>query len=250
MRVGVAFLAASQIQSLLVINNSAYIFERYQGTLLIIAISFFSIIFNTYLARSLPLIEGIVLFLHLAGFLAILIPLWVLAPHNTAKEVFTEFTDGGNWGSTGLSCLTGMLSPIFTLIGPDSATHMSEEIKDASSVLPRAMMWTVFINGILGYIMLITFCFCLGDVDSILSNPDVMPFVQVFLNATNSHAGTSVMTTIVIILTTCGCITNVATASRQMFAFARDDGLPFSRFLAYVCPNLHTQLYDWRSNIC
>ena len=111
---------------------------------------------------------------------------------------------------------------------------MSEEIKDASITLPRAMMWTVVINGSLGFVMLVTFCFCLGDVETILSNPNVMPFVQTFLIATKSHAGTSVMTSILIILTTCGCITNVATASRQMFAFARDQGLPFSNFLAHV----------------
>jgi choline transport protein len=230
----VAFLTASQIQSLLVINDLSYNFERWHGTLLIIAISFLSIIFNTFLARSLPLIEGILLFFHFAGFLAILIPLWVLAPKNSANDVFTTFTDGGNWGNTGLSCLVGMLSPIFALIGPDSATHMSEEINDASYVLPRAMLWTLIINGTLGYVMLVTFCFCLGDIDSILANPDVMPFVQVFLNATKSKAGTSVMTAIVIVLTQCGCITNVAAASRQMFAFARDEGLPFSRFLSHV----------------
>ena len=111
---------------------------------------------------------------------------------------------------------------------------MSEEIKDASITLPRAMMWTVVINGSLGFVMLVTFCFCLGDVNTILSNPDVMPFVQTFLIATKSNAGTSVMTAILIILTVCGCITNVATASRQMFAFARDKGLPFSNFLAHV----------------
>jgi choline transport protein len=111
---------------------------------------------------------------------------------------------------------------------------MSEEIKDASLTLPRAMMWTVVINGSLGFVMLVTFCFCLGNVETILSNADVMPFVQTFLIATNSHVGTSVMTTILIILTICGCITNVATASRQMFAFARDKGLPFSSFLAHV----------------
>jgi choline transport protein len=96
------------------------------------------------------------------------------------------------------------------------------------------MMWTVVLNGSLGFVMLVTFCFCLGNVETILSNPDVMPFVQTFLIATKSNAGTSVMTVILIILTTCGCITNVATASRQMFAFARDQGLPFSKFLAYV----------------
>ena len=232
----VAFLTASQIQSLLVVFDSSYVFERWQGTLLIIAVAFFAIIFNTYLAKQLPVIENIILVLHLAGFFAILIPLWVLAPRNTAEVVFTQFTDGGNWGNIGLSCLVGMLSPVFTFIGPDSATHMSEEIKDASFVLPRAMMWTAILNGTLGFIMLITFCFCLGNVDEILSNPDVMPFVQVFFNATNSRAGTSIMTTILIILTTCGCISNVATASRQMFAFARDNGLPFSKYLAYVSP--------------
>lgn len=111
---------------------------------------------------------------------------------------------------------------------------MSEEIKDASITLPRAMMWTIVINGSLGLVMLVTFCFCLGDVQVILSNPTIMPFVQTFLIATESHAGTSAMTAILITLTTCGCITNVATASRQMFAFARDRGLPFSTFLAYV----------------
>ena len=111
---------------------------------------------------------------------------------------------------------------------------MSEEIRNASITLPRAMMWTVVVNGSLGFVMLVTFCFCLGDVETILSNPDVMPFVQTFLIATKSHVGTSVMTAILIVLTICGCITNVATASRQMFAFARDQGLPFSNFLAHV----------------
>ena len=98
------------------------------------------------------------------------------------------------------------------------------------------MMWTVILNGALGYIMLITFCFCLGNVETALNSPTGYPFIEVFYNATNNHAGTTVMTCILIILTVCGCISNVATASRQMFAFARDNGLPFSPFLAYVSP--------------
>src|SRR6266487_341088 len=62
--------------------------------------------------------------LHIVGFFAILVPLWVLAPRNTAEAVFTQFTDGGNWGSIGLSCLIGIFSPVFSFIGPDSATHV------------------------------------------------------------------------------------------------------------------------------
>jgi choline transport protein len=182
------------------------------------------------------MVENVILVLHITGFFAILIPLWALAPRNSAEMVFTQFTDGGNWGSIGLSCLVGMLGPVFTFIGPDSATHMAEEIKDASWVLPRAMMWTALLNGTLGFAMLVTFCFCLGNIEDILANPDIMPFVQVFFNATKSEAGTSVLMVIFIILTICGVISQVASASRQMFAFARDNGLPFSRFLARVRP--------------
>lgn len=141
--------------------------------------------------------------------------------------------------------------------GPDSATHMcmwsplkfpffkrlsfltikffaAEEIQDASRVLPLAMMGTALLNGALGYIMLISYLICMGNVEEVMESPTGFAFIQVFYNSTQSRVGASVMTTILIILTMCGTISNVATASRQMFAFARDNGMPFSSFLAYV----------------
>lgn len=65
--------------------------------------------------------------------------------------------DGGGWGSKGLSTLVGLATPIWCFIGPDAGAHMSEEIKDASLQLPRAMMWATFLNGVMGIIMLISF---------------------------------------------------------------------------------------------
>ena len=41
---------------------------------------------------------------------------------------------------------------------------MSEELKDASIQLPKAMMWSILLNGIMGIGMIITFCFCIHDV--------------------------------------------------------------------------------------
>ena len=82
--------------------------------------------------------------------------------------------------------------------------------------------------------MLVTFCFCLGNINDALSTPTGYPFIQVFYAVTGSHAGTSIMTCILVVLAICGCICNVATASRQMWAFARDRGLPFSGWLSQV----------------
>jgi amino acid transporter len=111
---------------------------------------------------------------------------------------------------------------------------MSEEIKDASLVLPRAIMWAAGINGTMGFVMIITFCFCLGSVFDIIQTPTGYPFIQVFFNVTQSNAGTSIMTAILIVNITSACISTVATVSRQTWSFARDRGLPFSSFIGYV----------------
>lgn len=158
--------------------------------------------------------------LHILGFFAILIPLWVLADiPKPASEVFFDFQDGGGWGNQGLSCLVGMLSPVFSFIGPDSATHMSEELRDASRTLPLAMIWTAAVNGALGFVAICTFVMVIGDLDEVLNSPTGYPFIQVFFNATHSKAGTSAMVAIFIIMIVFGCVTNFATSSRQLWAF-------------------------------
>lgn len=97
--------------------------------------------------------EGLVLLLHVAGFFGIMVPLWVLAPRSPSKQVWTVFEDANGWGNVGLACLVGMNSPVLSLLGADAATHMSEELKDAGKILPRAMVFTGVFNGILGFIM-------------------------------------------------------------------------------------------------
>jgi len=111
---------------------------------------------------------------------------------------------------------------------------MSEEIKDASETLPKAMMTAVTVNGLLGFVMLVTLCFTLGDVDNILASTTGYPFIQIFYNTTNSFTATNVMTTILVLTLTASTITEVATASRQLWSFARDQGIPFSSFFGYV----------------
>lgn len=58
--------------------------------------------------------------------------------------------------------------------------------------------------------------------------------IDIFYASTGSKGGATVMVCLIIIMTLCSTISNVATASRQMFAFARDRGLPFANTLSYV----------------
>jgi len=217
-----------------VLDNVDYDFKRWHGTLLVIAIAAFCIIFNSFLAKKLPMIEGLVLILHLVGFFAVLIPLWVLSPRLSASDVFGTITNLGGWPTNGVAFMVGLLTPVYTLLGADSAVHMSEEIRDASLTLPKAIMWSAAINGTLGFVMTITFCFCLGDIFTIIDSPTGYPFIQVFYDSTKNFAGASIMTAIIIVNVTSACISTVATVSRQTWSFARDNGLPFSAFIAHV----------------
>jgi choline transport protein len=217
-----------------VLNYPNYVFERWHGTLLTCAVASFSVFFNTFLAKKLPLVEGIVLIIHVFGFFAVIVTLWVLGPRGDAAEVFTTFNNFGNWNSDATSALVGILAVMIPLLGADAAVHMSEELKDASKQVPRTMIWTTFINGAMGLVLIITFCMTLGDLDSVIDTPTGQPYIQVFFNATQSYAGATVLSALVIFMAMFCNLSIVATASRQLFAFARDQGVPFASWLAYV----------------
>jgi len=110
----------------------------------------------------------------------------------------------------------------------------AEEIEDAGRTLPRSIMWSVYLNGSMGFIMAVTMCFVLGDLSQVVQTQTGYPFIQVFYNATKSYAATNIMVTIMIITITACAVSNLATSSRQLWSFARDQGLPFSNWLAYV----------------
>lgn len=81
-------MVASIIQGLIALNVENYVWQSYHGTLLTIAVLAFSVIFNTSMSSYLPMIEGIILVLHVTGILAITIPLWALTPDRSLASCF------------------------------------------------------------------------------------------------------------------------------------------------------------------
>lgn len=95
-------------------------------------------------------------------------------------------------------------------------------------------MWSTYLNSVLGLIMVITLVFTWGNAEEIIKTDTGYPFIQVLFNVTKSRAATIVLSSILVITLTASVIACVATASRQLWAFARDKGVPFSDAVAYV----------------
>jgi choline transport protein len=117
----------------------------------------------------------------------------------------------------------------------DSAAHLAEEVKTASSAVPQAMIWSFFLNGIVGFIVLIAFLFAIPSIPDILDptkNISGSPFLYVFQNS--SYWGALPLIIVIILIMCTGSIDANASTSRQTFAFARDGGLPFKSVLSHV----------------
>ena len=115
------------IQGLLVLNKPDYVFERWHGTLLVLLLMVVALLFNTFLARRLPLLEVIFVFVHVFGA-AIFIPVLALASKRQAGSPLVDFFNGGGWSSNGLATLVGSSGPIGALIGFDCNIHMGPSV--------------------------------------------------------------------------------------------------------------------------
>lgn len=117
-----------------------------------------------------------------------------------------------------------------------SLIKMAEEIKNASVVVPRAVLFSLGINGILGLGMLLAYLLCLGDIDAALEAQYTLgyPFLQVFWNGTGSRNGAGVMGLIIVILGICSTVGVLASSSRMLWSFARDRGVPFWKYFVRV----------------
>jgi amino acid transporter len=170
----------------------------------------------------------------LAGALLIYAPsidisrLWTF--HNYSGDA-----GGGVWPATDsimFLFLLGLLLPIYTITGFDASAHTSEETVDASRAAPRGMIRSVVISLFAGWVLLCAFVLAIPDMDKAASSG-----WGVFFDTTNTvlPAGLATALNVGILVSQylCGLAT-VTSCSRMIFAFARDEGLPFSARLKRV----------------
>ena len=107
---------------------------------------------------------------------------------------------------------------------------MSEEVRKARHAVPRAMFWSICLNSVLAFVMVIIWLYFLGPVEDVLNAS--YGLVPIVINATGSvQAGSALVGCflITVIAVFLGCI---ASTSRLTWAWSRDGALP--QWFGYV----------------
>ena len=219
-----AFFAGNTIDALIILNDPEFVGKRWHTTLFYCGVLLLALFVNTYLIKWLPKLEGVILIVHVLGFFAILIPLVYLTPRSSIAEVFTTFSNNSGWASQSLSFFVGLPVSTYYFFGLDTGAHMAEEVQNASITVSRSLIATVILNGALGFGILTALLFSLSNIDAALGTPTKYLLIEIFAQSAGS-AGATIAMCILLFLLTSATVNFLATSSRIMWAFARDNGL-------------------------
>lgn len=129
--------------------------------------------------------------------------------------------------------MVGQLTGFYTQLGVDTAAHMAEEVQDAARTVPKVIMTVFLINFCIMFPAIITICYHIPDTTKALADETTYPTIYVLRQAMPDSGVTAILCATVALLLFCN-VTYQAAVTRDIYAFARDGGLPFSAWIAKV----------------
>ena len=138
--------------------------------------------------------------------------------------------------------LLGFLLPAYTLTGFDASAHVAEETVGAAANVPRAIVRSVLVSGICGWILLSVTVLAMPSLEAAAGKGE-HAFTWTMRSVLPPTYASIIIAGIAVAQFLCGLAT-VTSASRMAFAFARDGGLPGSRWLKFVSPTHRTPVWS------
>ncbi|KIM68947.1 hypothetical protein SCLCIDRAFT_1209167 [Scleroderma citrinum Foug A] len=157
---------------------------------------------------------------------------------NNANYALGTFANLNGWPD-GFTFILSLIYPLWTIAGPDTGVHLSEEAMNAAVAVPWATISAEFIAGLLGWAINLSLAFCMDtNTEEILNSPIGQPMAAILFSRFGQRGTLAIWSFVVIAQYMMG-FNLVVAASRKAFAFSRDRVLPFSSILSRV--NKHTR---------
>ncbi|CCH45754.1 GABA-specific permease [Wickerhamomyces ciferrii] len=156
------------------------------------------------------------------------------AKFNDAKFIFAKYDNLSDWPDGWAFFQFGFMPAVWTIGAFDSCVHMSEESKTPSRSVPIGILGSITACWIGGFIINIVICACMTtDIESVLNTGTGQPLMFIIQSNLGKKwaVAFSAMAAFCQLLMASSTLTAI---SRQVWAFARDDGLPFSRYIKIV----------------
>ncbi|KAJ9486385.1 hypothetical protein VN97_g6953 [Penicillium thymicola] len=237
-----SLLSSQLIVGIISVLHESYVPQRWHQFLIYIGLTIGSFIINAFMNSILPVIYRGAFMWSIGGFVIVSITCLACASpnYNSAYSVFCDFVNTTGWPD-GVAWLLGLLQGGLGVTAFDAVAHMIEEVPNADIEGPKIMVTCVGIGVFTGSIFLIVLLFVAGNMETVTTSA-AGPLLQILVDATKSNVGGICLLMLPLVCLVFAIISVMTTSSRMIFAFARDGGLPASRFFAKVHPTLKLPL--------
>lgn len=113
-----------------------------------------------------------------------------------------------------------------------SDLEAGDEVKKVRTRVPRSMIIACTVNSAMLIVFATILLFYMGPLDDVLDTP--LPLLWIIYSITGSKVAANVLISLIAIIFFLALFNIFASVSRLVWVFARDNGLPFSSFFAYV----------------
>ena len=212
----------------------SYEIQRWQTVLVAYLVAILAAAINIWGPHLLNRISRFILIWNITAFFITIVVLLATNDHKqSASFVFADFQNFTGWDRA-MAAIVGILQACFGMCCYDAPAHMTEEMKSASKQAPQAIILSVVLGAITGFAFLLVLCFCIGDINATQNSATGVPVIQIFYDSTGSKVAACFLASMIAVIVIIAGNNILAEGSRCVYAFARDNGLPFSKFLAKV----------------
>ena len=186
---------------------------------------------NAFSVRLVAWLNDFSATVHILGVVVIVAALlWLGRSQPLSFLAHTGFTLRSD-GNTTLGFANGLVLSMFTFTGYDASAHLAEETHDPARRTPWGILMSVGVSAVAGYLLLASITLAIPDLPTIAG--DRHAALAVMRAALGDGFGRMTMALALAAMWFCG-LSSVTSASRTLYAFSRDRGLPFSAFISRV----------------
>ncbi len=199
-----------------------------------VALLVIAFVINYSGTRMLARIAKIGLAAELIGVIALGLYLLLFQREQSFSVFFDTLGAGGDAGYVG-TFLAASLSGLFLFYGFEACGDVAEEVADPTRRIPRAMILTILVGGVSGFISYAGYVLAAPDaqLQAIMAGEDVDP-IPTILESSLGTVGSKVFLVVTVVAFISCVLSLQAAGSRLLYAFARDRMLPASGWLSHV----------------
>lgn len=246
------FIGANFLLGMANLGHPSFVIQGWHTVLVTYLITVLAASFNIFFPHLLNRLSKGILVWNIASFVVVIATILATNDHKqSASFVFQDFQNQTGFNAA-MGTIVGLLqsffgmccyvsncnSALFKTISADrtqdTPAHMTEEMKHASKEAPQAIIMSVYLGAITGFIFLISAFFCIGDLQATAESSTGVPLIQIFFDSTGSVAGSCALTSLISVIVLVCANSLLAEGARALYAFSRDSGLPFSKVFSKV----------------